>query len=242
MPWQRDAVDVAYEIDPADGGPWYKRVVVIVQRQNGKTTIVRTVQLDTCLFHPGATVRYTAQTKQDALARLELDFYDPIAQTPLAAFLDLRVGSRKKGKPGFYAKSGSEQIVFANGSRWGVGAVKLSSGHGPTLDGGVIDEAFAHKDARLEQAMSPATGVRRHAQLWIASAAGDYSSTYLKRKVAEERSRIEVERARPMHLRTSRTMYLEFAAPPDADRADPATWWAYIPALGYTLTDRKSVV
>jgi hypothetical protein len=237
MPWQRDAVDVAYEIDPADGGPWYKRIVVIVQRQAGKTTIVRTIQLDTCLFHPNASVRYTAQTKQDALVRLEHDFYDPISQTPLAAFLDLRVGSRKKGKPGFYAKSGSEAIVFANGSRWGVGAVKLSSGHGPTLDNGVIDEAFSHPDARLEQSMSPATGPRRHAQLWIASAAGDYSSTYLKRKVTEERSRIEVERTRPLHLRTSRTMYLEYAAPADADRADPATWWACHPALGYTIDE-----
>ncbi|WP_066586283.1 hypothetical protein [Cellulomonas timonensis] len=237
MPWQRDAIDIAYEIDPADGGPWYKRVVVIVQRQAGKTTVVRTVQLDTCLFHPNATVRYTAQTKGDAITRLEHDFYDPISQTPLAAFLDLRVGSRKKGKPGFYAKSGSESIVFANGSRWGVGAVKLSSGHGPTIDNGVIDEAFAHPDARLEQSMSPATGPRRHAQLWIASAAGNYASTYLKRKVDEERSRITVERTRPLHLRQSRTMYLEYAAPEGSDREDPATWWACHPALGYTIDE-----
>lgn len=236
MPWQRDLYDVAFEIDPATGGPWYREVIALVLRQAGKTTIVRTVLTDTCIFVPDATVRYTAQNRLMATQRLEHDFYRPIARSPLAAFLDLRVGKRAR-LPGWSAKNGQEQIAFSNGSRWGVDAVKATSGHGPTVNKGAIDEAFAHEDARVEQAIRPAMITVPDAQLWVTSAAGDASSHYLRKKVTAARDRLQTELARPVHERKSRTLFLEFAAPRDADREDPATWWATHPALGYTITE-----
>lgn len=236
MPWQRDLYDVAFEIDPHTGGPWYREVVLLVLRQAGKTTIVRTVLTDTCLFSPDALVRYTAQNRLMAVQRLENDFYRPISRSPLAAFLDMRVG-RRSGMPGWAAKTGSEHIAFGNGSSWGVDSVKSTSGHGPTLKKGAIDEAFAHGDARVEAAMRPAMITVPDAQLWVTSAAGDVSSTYLRRKADEARSRLKVELARPIHERRSRVLFLEYAAPPDADRADPETWWRTHPALGYTITE-----
>ncbi|NTW39922.1 MAG: hypothetical protein HGA44_08520 [Cellulomonadaceae bacterium] len=236
MPWQRDLYDVAFEIDPATGGPWYREVVLLVLRQAGKTTIVRTVLTDTCLFVPDAKVRYTAQNRLMASQRLEDDFYKPLARSPLAAFLDLRVGRRAK-LPGWSAKTGQEHIAFSNGSKWSVDAVKATSGHGPSLNKGAIDEAFAHADGRVEQSMRPGMITIPDAQLWVTSAAGDASSHYLRKKVTAARDRLQSELARPLHERRSRTLFLEYAAPKDADREDPETWWRTHPALGYTITE-----
>ena len=238
MPWQRDLADIAGEIDPETGGPWYTEIVVVVLRQTGKTTFVRAKGAESCIYHPGSTTRYTAQNRIMALQRLETDFWQPLAESPLGAFLNQSVGRRAK-KPGFNQKTGQEHIAFANGSAWWIDSVKATSGHGPTLDLGLIDEAFAHPDARVEQAMTPAMATVPHAQLYVASAAGDENSLYLRAKVEAARARVTAEQLKPLHLRRSRILYVEYAAPAGADRADPATWWACHPALGYTIPEWK---
>ena len=239
MPWQRQLADIAREIDPATGGPWYTEVVGVMVRQVGKTTFVRAELTDTCIFVPRATVRYTAQNRIMALERLEHDFYDPLHASPLDAFLDQNIGSRKAGKPGFSKKTGHEYIGFANGSRWRIDSVKSSSGHGPTLNKGAIDEAFAHGDASVEQAMTPAMVTMADAQLYVLSAAGDDTSGYLRGKVDAGRARVQLEATKPLCERRSRTAYIEYSAPLDSDREDPATWWGCSPALGYTIREEK---
>ena len=236
MPWERDLYDIAGEIDPATGDPWYREIDMLVLRQAGKTTVVRTMLTDASLFTVAAEVRYTAQNRLMALQRLETDFYNPIKNSPISAFLDMRVG-RRTGLPGFSGKTGQEHIAFTNGSHWRIDSVKTTSGHGPTLNKGAIDEAFAHQDGRVEASMRPAMITVPDAQLLVASAAGDSTSTYLRAKTTSARDRLQVELSKPMHERTSRVLYLEYAAPHEADRADPATWWATHPALGYTITE-----
>ncbi|WP_182112898.1 hypothetical protein [Actinotalea sp. JY-7876] len=238
MPWQRLAADIAHEIDPETGLPWYQEILLVVLRQCGKTTLLRAELTDTCLFKPKARVRYTAQNRLMALGRLEADFWEPINASPLRSFLNPRVG-RRTGKPGLSGKNGQEAISFANGATWGIDSVKSTSGHGPSLHKGAIDEAFAHPDARIEQAMTPAMATIPDAQLYIASAAGDASSVYLRQKLEAARARVQLENAKPLHQRVSRTALIEYAAPAGADRADPATWWACHPALGYTITEAK---
>lgn len=236
MPWQRLAADVAREIDPATGDPWYREVVMLVVRQAGKTTFVRADLTETCLYKPRAQVRYTAQTRSMALSRLERDIWEPINASPLRSFLNPRVG-RRTGKPGLNGKGGQERISFTNDAQLGIDSVKTTSGHGPTLDKGAIDEAFAQTDFRVEQAMRPAMVTVPDAQLLVTSAAGDSSSVYLRDKVTLARTRLQLELAKPIHLRTSRTMFLEFAAGPDEDPFSPTTWWHRHPALGHTITE-----
>lgn len=236
MPWQRALYDVAAEIDPATGFPWYREIIVLVVRQAGKTTVVRAVLTDRCLFQERASVRYTAQNRNMALERLEHDFWSPISASPLGRLLNDRVG-RRAGKPGFNASTGSEYVAWKNHSRLSIDSVKKTSGHGPTLHLGAIDEAFAHPDGQVEAAMRPAMITVPDAQLWVTSAAGDSTSKYLRTKADAARDRLSVDLTRPVHQRRSRIAFLEFAAPRDADRADPATWWATHPALGYTITE-----
>jgi hypothetical protein len=45
---------------------------------------------------------------------------------------------------------------------------------------GVIDEAFAQEDARLEQGLRPTMITRPQPQLWVVSTAGTRKSAYLR--------------------------------------------------------------
>lgn len=240
IPWQRELGDVWGELDPATGTYWYDTLVLIGLRQTGKTTFTLTDQLETALYFPASVIRYTAQTQAAALIRLENDFYAPIAESPLSLFLDKRYG-RRTGKPGWDGRTGSEQMRFENRSRWETDAVKEESGHGPALAKGTIDEAFAHATGAVEQAMRPAMQTIDHAQLTIASAAGTAKSTYLAAKREQEETRFNslVEQYGPLGPTRSRTMFVQYAAPLDADPADPATWWACHPGLGWLTTEAK---
>ena len=91
----------------------------------------------------------------------------------------------------------------------------------------VMDEAFSYQDDRHEQALLPAMQTIRDAQMWVVSTAGDFSSTYLRRKVEAGRRRVEAGvQAGPA--------YFEWAAPEDCDYTDPAVWARANPALNRT--------
>jgi len=228
MPWQRYVADIACELDE-HGLYYYREVRLLLPRQVGKTTLLRAKGTHRCLSTPRARHVYTAQTRNMALQRLETDFYDPISASVISYFLS-RGRARPDDKPGLSRKNGAEHIRWLNGSRWWIDAVTKTSGHGPAVDEAHVDEAFAHADARIEQALRPAMITRPHAQLWVVSAAGDESSLYLLPKVLDGRER--VTSGRP-----GRVACFEWSAPDDADADDPATWLACIPSLGWRFPD-----
>lgn len=232
MPWQRHVADVACEVDPQTGFFWYREVRLLVTRQAGKTTLLRAKGTHRCLSAPRVRFVYTAQTRIMALQRLENDFYDPIADSALGYFLARSGGD--KHKPGLRRQAGSEHIRWLNGSQWRIDATTKKAGHGPALDEGHIDEAFAHADSRIELAMRPAMSTKPHAQLWIVSAAGDSESHYLRGKVEDGRAR--VQSGRP-----GRVAVFEWSAEDDADPDDPAVWAACIPSLGWRFPDGGGV-
>lgn len=217
MPWQQHVSDVACEIDPANGLYFYRTVVVVIVRQGGKTTLSRAKTTHRALADPGSPILYTAQTRNAARRRLEKSFYNPLSKSAIGLAL---------GRPRWAA--GSEAIRFLNGSEIFIDApTKRDSGHGETLPEAHLDEGFAHRDSRLELAVSPMMVTVPGAQKWILSAAGDGDSTWLWGKV-------EAGRARCESGQHGRTAYFEYSAPTDADRDDPATWACH-PALGHTI-------
>lgn len=240
IPWQRELADVWGEIDPATGNYWYDTLVLIGLRQIGKTTFTVVEGTETGLFYQDALVRYTAQTKGKAASRLEDEFHRMISRSPLSMFLDPAYG-RRTGKPGWDGTTGEEAIRFTTGSKWEVEALKEDSGHGPSLDKGIIDEAFAHLDGRVEQAMRPAMQTIDHAQLIIASAAGTTASLYLagKREQEELRFRSLTEQFGSLGPTRSRTCFVQYALPRDMDPDDPASWWYCHPGLGWLTTEAK---
>lgn len=216
MPWQHEANQVATELG-TDGRLVYRQVVIEVMRQQGKSVDLLSMMVARGLRRPGTQIAYTAQTRLEARHRL-LDVWWPrIEASKLVPFISVRKGS------------GSEALVFRNGSMLGLVSGTETSGHGDNLDLGVIDEAWAQEDDHIEQAMRPAM-MTRDAQLWIVSAAGTEKSSYFRGKVEDGRARAEMGV-------TSGGCYVGYSAADDEDPGDPATWRRRMPALGITVSE-----
>jgi phage terminase large subunit-like protein len=216
MPWQHEVNAVATELDEA-GRFAYRQVLLEVMRQQGKSVDVLSMMIARGLRRPGTQIAYTAQTGKDARHRMIDVWWPRIRASKLAPLIGIRKGS------------GSEALLFANGSMLSLISAEETSGHGENLDLGVIDEAWAQRDDRLEQAMRPAM-MTRDAQLWIVSAAGNEKSAYFQGKVFSARERIE-------NGTPGGGCYVSYSAPDDADPGDPATWRACMPALGITVSE-----
>lgn len=229
MPWQGHVADVALELLP-DGTLAYDRVVLTVPRQSGKTTLLLSLITHRSVAQfPGGrldigpqkqTVVYTAQTRNDARKKWIKEFTPLLEASPFRRHFDKRL------------TNGSEGFDWRNGSTFDLVATMEKSGHGDTLDLGLIDEAFAQVDDRLEQAMEPATITRTSSQLWIVSTAGDTpdKSPFLWGEVEAGR-RIAGSGAE------STTAYFEWSCDPDTDDLDdPEVVASRHPAVGYTIT------
>lgn len=219
MPWQQHVADVALEVD--DGGLLvYGEVVLTVPRQSGKTTLLLALMVHRALaFESAQRIIYTAQTRNDARRKWEDEHVRLLERSPLASIMQVRKAL------------GFESILWTNGSNHSISSSTEKAGHGETLDLGVVDEAFAHEDARLEQALKPTMITRPQPQLWVVSTAGSPKSHYLRSKV--DAGRLQVELGQP-----STVAYFEWSAPPDAPPQDPATWRSCMPALGHTIAER----
>lgn len=223
MPWQQFVADVALEIDPATGELAYQEIGLTVPRQSGKTTLWLALMVHRALgFGPPAGPRqnilYTAQTRNDARKKFEDEHVKVLESSSLRRLFKTRM------------TNGSEAILWRNGSKHGITSTTEKAGHGETLDLGVVDEAFALVDDRLEQALKPAMITRRNAQFGWTSTAGTAQSLYLLGKV--ERGRNAVQSGLDQGV-----CYFEWSADPDQDPADPVTWRGCMPALGRTARE-----
>ncbi|MGW1762766.1 terminase large subunit domain-containing protein [Streptomyces sp. NPDC002073] len=223
MPWQKYVLDVGLELDPATGRFAHREVGLSVPRQQGKTQQILGLMVHRGLAWQRQNVVYAAQTRNDARRRWEDEFVLTLDDSTLAGRYRIR------------KTNGNEAILFnKTRSRLGITSNTERAGHGPPLDLGVVDEAFAHEDDRLEQAFSPAMLTRPMAQLWWASAGGTEKSAWLNKKRAAGRAHVE----RLWESGETPTVaYFEWFAPDDLPRDDPATWRATLPALGYTVTE-----
>jgi phage terminase large subunit-like protein len=217
MPWQRDVIATGTEIRE-DGLPAFREVVVEVPRQQGKSVGVLSLMLARGTDRPGTMISYSAQTRLAGRRRF-LDVWWPrIRSSPLRGLVDVRKGY------------GSEAFVFRNGSLIMLASGTETSDHGDTLHVGIIDEAWAQRDATIEQALKPGMMTVPDGQLWIVSTAGNEFSAYFRAKVDEGRARCEMGLA-------GTSAYTGYSAPDDADPGDPATWRACMPALGIKVSE-----
>lgn len=208
LPWQQYCADIAGEVWP-DGTYRHKVVVVTVPRQSGKTTLMRAVGCDRCMYRDGLGCFYTAQTGKDARARWE-DLATQIMASPLAPLVQLR------------RAAGNERAVFANGSMFRVFAPGAKSLHGYTPPLVMLDEAFAHDEVAgddLMGAIGPAQITIPHRQLWIVSTKGTAQSVFLNRWIEAGRAGADG------------VAILEWAAPEGVDIYDPASWPTFHPGM-----------
>src|SRR5665213_3463691 len=86
MPWQELALDVALELLP-DGSLAYRQVIITVERQQGKTTLMLGVEVQRALLwaRPRQRIYYSAQTGQDGRQKLIDDQAPILESSPLMA-------------------------------------------------------------------------------------------------------------------------------------------------------------
>jgi hypothetical protein len=216
MPWQRQVADVAMELDPETGLLAYGEVDLSTPHQSGKTTLELAVLVHRCRTWARSRALYPAQSRIHAHKKWEAEHVATLKASEYAGEFDLR------------RQRGDEAIRWHNGSLHGITAPGEKAGHSEVLDLAVVDEAWAHEDARLEQGLSPTMITRPQPQLWVVSTAGTHRSAYLRGKV-------ERGRRGP----GSSVAYFEWSAPAGSDPGDPQTWWGCMPALGHTVTEAR---
>jgi hypothetical protein len=218
MPWQQLVADVGLEME--DGRMCYREVILSVPRQSGKTVLLFAIEVDRGLmWAEPQRVIYTAQTGADARKKILEDQFPIIEHSPLFGMVKH-----------MHRAAGSESVLFKTGSRVGVAASSAESGHGFTVDLGVLDECWNDQDDRREQAMLPAMSTRPNAQLLLASTMGTDASIYLNRKVEAGRHAAVLDKG-------SGIAYFEWSIPVDAEIDNPDVWWEYMPALGWTISE-----
>jgi len=225
MPWQQYIADVAGEVDH-NGRLCYKKIIITVPRQSGKTTLILSVVVGRAEakgdeFGGRQLMYYTAQTREKAREKL-LQEYIP----------EIEACRALKGRYQKRIANGSEGVKFySSNSSFTLTALKQDSGHGSVLDFGCLDEAMSQEDDTVVGgAWEPATITRPMSQIWIPSTAGHSGSTYFRGVVDD--ARLAAERDSGYG-----TAYIEFSADekaPGFDPYDEALWWRVMPALGFT--------
>jgi phage terminase large subunit-like protein len=214
-PWQRQALSVALE--QSGGRPAYRDCSISVPRQSGKSSLCLALIVWQLLAAPDQLVLYSAQNRVSARRKLLSTWWAQIARSPLAP--------RFKLFRGF----GNEALFADNGSRLELLSATESSGHGESVDLAILDEAWVHVDATVEQAIRPSMAARPRGQLWACSTAGTVRSVWWRNRLDAARAAAE------LGITDAGSCLLEWSAADDADVTDPATWPSFMPALGRTI-------
>jgi hypothetical protein len=217
MPWQRFAIVHGGELKP-DGRPRFRVVLVLVSRQNGKTTIGEVVALDALTAAPRKLVLGTStnletarESWQKAVDRAEehlLDMWPVVRRGAL-----------------------DTSLTLSNRSRYKVAAASRKGGRGLSVDVGLADELREHLTWEAWDAMSGATTARRESQIWAFSNQGDDRSVVLNHLRDSALAYIESGEG------DDTICLLEWSAPDDCDLDDRRAWRRANPALGFTIDE-----
>lgn len=218
MPWQRGAGNVACEIDPVTGEWFYDTVILLVQRQAGKTMLTGSTGTHRCLTGTDLKCWFTAQRREDARDSW-MDLVKKVRRSPL-----------RPPMTKIRESNGQETITFPTGSDYRVFAPSEEALHGKANAMVAIDEGWSFDETKgdeLMQAIVP-TFTTIPGQLWIISAAGHAGSTWLAGLRDAGRACVEAGRRDGI-------CYIEYGIGDDVDPTDLDAVAAAHPANGYTL-------
>jgi hypothetical protein len=226
LPWQRWLVKHALELNP-DGTYRYRTVLVLVARQNGKSSVKRTVSLWRLYMDNARTVLGTAQDV--ALAREQMN----LAKATIHACPDL---SEEWG--GDRNVNGDEQFWLRDPTlpastprealpRYLIRATNRKAGRGLSIDELNIDELREQRSWAAWSALSKTTMARPYAQTWAMSNAGDDESVVLNQL-----------REAALSGRDPSIGSFEWSGPDGCDLHDTEAWCQANPGLGYIVSEQ----
>lgn len=215
-PWQQHAVIRIGELLP-DGRPRFRRLLLIVARQNGKTHLLKVLALY-WLFVERQPMVFGTSTDRDQ-AKESWDAAVQLAEN--TAVLASRL-------PRSYVRRSNGQETFAtvHRTRYRIGAANRNGGRGKTINRLIGDELREHRTWEAYYASYPALSAVPTGQAVFISNQGDAGSIVLNALRDEALSVIRGEGGDP------RLGLLEWSAPEGSHPADPAAWAAANPQLG----------
>ncbi len=182
LPWQRWLLIHALELSP-DGSLRFRNVVVLVARQNGKSTLSQVLALWAMYVLGRRVVLGTAQ---------DLDTAEEVWQGAVDMVEETDDDERPVRPELFqlYAKTdrvnGKKALVLKSGQRYKVKAANRKAGRGLSGDLIFLDELREHQNWDAWAAITKTMMARPHGQVWCLSNAGDITSVVLSylRKLA----------------------------------------------------------
>lgn len=218
IPWQRWLLIHALELRP-DGRFRFRTVLVLVARQNGKTTLVEVKNLWKMFVLRVPLVIGTAQNLDVAE-----ESWDKAVEI-VESVPDLAAELPKDG--GVVRVNGKKTLKLIHGSRWKVAAASRRGGRGLSGDDVNFDELREHHTWDSWAAVTKTTMARRKAQIWAYSNAGDDRSIVLN----DLQEKAQAALADPGG--DSSLGIFEWSAPDDCPIDDPQMWRLANPSLGY---------
>lgn len=233
LPWQRWLLIHALELK-LDGSFRFRTVLILVARQNGKTTIIEAKNLWKMFVLQVPQIVSTAQDLDVAEESWDKAIEIIEADPELAA--ELAHVNKVNGKKFFR---------LTNGSRWKPKASTRRAGRGLSGDDVNLDELREHLNWMAWAAVTKTTMARPNAQIFAFSNAGDDKSVVLNALQDQGRAAVQhPERA------DESFGYFDWSAPDDVKctcKAKPhldtcglqdrAAWAQANPSLGYTITE-----
>jgi hypothetical protein len=223
MPWQRDAVDVMLEYDPATGLYRYGTIILTVPRQAGKTTLIGTLADHRCISRPNARAWITMQNGKTADSWMRNEHLPSLSRLgdPDSKRSPYRQSLRAGEIGPIWRRLNSTFFTFPP---------KRDALHSKQSDLAIISEAWAHSaevGADIRQAIRPTMLTRRNAQLVVESTLGDDSSVFL-----DGYYDLGVE---SLTNPATRVCFIDYGIPDDADPEDLDVIAAHHPAFGHTV-------
>lgn len=245
LPWQRWLLVHMLELLP-DGRLRFRTVVLLMARQNGKSTISQVLALWFMYVWGAALVIGTAQDL-DMAEEIWQGAVDLVEDTPELDALKQHV----------FRVNGKKQLVLTTGERYKVRAANRRAGRGLTGDLVLLDELREHQSWDAWGAISKTTMARDDALLFALSNAGDATSVVLRylRKLGHaalgdpdgvnaddvvnpDPSLDLVPEELDLDVDEESLGLFEWSAVPDCPLRDRDGWAQANPALGHTINER----
>jgi len=236
LPWQRWLFIHAFELRP-DGRFRYRTVLILVARQNGKTTLVEVKNLWKLFVLQIRLVLGTAQNLD-----VSEESWDKAVEI-IESIPDLNAELVQVNKV-----NGKKFFKLANGARWKVAAASRKGGRGLSGDDVNLDELREHHVWDSWAAVTKTTMARPNPQVFAFSNAGDDRSIVLNYLVEQGRAAA----ANPEAADPTLGMF-EWSAPDDIECTcarrhdephkancrlrDRQAWAQANPSLGYTILE-----
>jgi hypothetical protein len=217
-PWQRWVAVHAGEL-LADGRPRFRRILLLVARQNGKTHLPSVLAGYWSLVDQRPYILGTSTKLEYA----KLAWLRAVELLERAPALRRWVPARRRSWLRF---SNGETSWSLPGSQYRIAAANDEAGRSLSLDALIMDELRQHTDRSAWSAAIPAMQARPWAQAWMPTNAGDATATVLNEERAAALRFIETGAG------DARTGIFEYSSPDGASPDDPEALAAANPQLG----------